>query len=118
VIWAQQKGRWGYQARGEAEVHDEGADYLEQEHPGQRDFTAAVGAWLDGGAPHECRLETALPVMWSIFAALKSARVGHQINMASEPAFYLHPSREGRTLEAPAGVTDNDLKALRNHLPR
>jgi predicted dehydrogenase len=119
VIWAQQKGRWGYQVRGEAEVFDAPADYFEQEHPGQRDFTAAVGTWLDDdNTPHECRLETALPVMWSIYAALKSAKLGHQITLNEETGFFLHPSREGRHLDVPAGVTDNDLKALRNNLPR
>lgn len=119
VIWAQQKGRWGYQVRGEAEVFDESADYFEQEHAGQRDFTAAVGTWLDDDSkPHECRLGTALPVMWAIYAALKSARLGHRINLAPESAFFLRASREGRAIDVPAGVTDNDLKALRNQLPR
>ena len=119
VIWAQQKGKWGYQVRGEAEIFEGPADYMEQEHPGQRDFTAAVGAWLDDPEkPHECRLETALPVMWAIFAALKSAKLGYQIPMARETGFFLHPSQAGRPLVVPAGVTDNDLKALRNGLPR
>ena len=119
VIWAQQKGRWGYQVRGEAEVFDEPADYFEQAYGGQRDFTAAVGAWLDDDSrPHECRLETALPVMWAIFAALKSAKLGHQITMNTDTGFFLRASREGRPIEVPAGVTDNDLKALRNQLPR
>ena len=119
VIWAQQKGRWGYQVRGEAEVFDAPADYFEQEHPGQRDFTAAVGAWLDDAHKvHECRLETALPVMWMIFAALKSAKLGHQISLHNDTGFFLRASREGRPIDVPAGVTDNDLKALRNQLPR
>ena len=56
--------------------------------------------------------------MWAIFAALKSARAGHQITLGEDTGFFLHPSREGRAIEVPAGVTDNDLKALRNHLPR
>lgn len=118
VIWAEQKGRWGYQVRGEAEIVDEPADYFEQEHPGQRDFTAAVGAWLDGGAPHECRLETALPVMWSIFAALKSARLGHRVTLEKETSFFGKPLSEGSYVDVPAGVIDGDLKALRQQLPR
>jgi len=119
VIWAQQKGRWGYQVRGEAEVFDEPADYFEQEHGGQRDFVGAVGAWLDDESrPHECRLETALPVMWAIFAALKSAKLGHRITMNEDTEFFLRASQQGRPIGVPAGVTDNDLKALRNQLSR
>ncbi len=119
VAWTQQVGSWGYQARGEVEVFQEPTNLYEQIHAGQRDFTAAVAAWLDDDdQPHECRLETALPVMWAIFGALKSARVGHQISLEDEPTFLLQPSTEGRSIEVPAGVTDNDLKALRNQLPR
>ena len=119
VAWTQQAGTWGYQVRGEAEVFEAPTDLYAQIHAGQRDFTAAVAAWLDDDdRPHECRLEKALPVMWAIFAALKSARVGHQISLGRDAGFFLHPSGEGRAVEVPAGVTDNDLKALRNHLPR
>jgi len=38
--------------------------------------------------------------------------------MDTAPGFFLRASREGRLIEVPAGVTDNDLKALRNQLPR
>ncbi|MCY3760662.1 MAG: hypothetical protein OXH50_05380, partial [Gemmatimonadetes bacterium] len=119
VAWTQQAGTWGFQVRGEAEVFEAPTDLYAQIHAGQRDFTAAVAAWLDDDdRPHECRLDKALPAMWAIFAALKSARVGHQITLDRDTGFFLHPSGEGRAVEVPAGVTDNDLKALRNHLPR
>ena len=119
VAWAQQRGRWGYQIRGESIVVDEPADWFTQAEAGQRDFTAAVGAWVDDpDQKHECRLETALPVMWAIFAALKSARLGYQISLQRDTGFFLEASQPGRPVEVPAGVTDNDLKALKNQLPR
>ena len=119
TAWAQQCGTWGYQVRGEARSASDAADWETQSVPGQRDFTAAVGIWLDDqNRPHECRLETALPVMWSIFGALKSARLGHQISLRPEAGFFLRASQAGRPIEVPAGVTDNDLKSLKNHLTR
>jgi len=119
TAWAQQCGTWGYQVRGEARSASAAADWETQSVPGQRDFTAAVGTWLDDqNKPHECRLETALPVMWSIFGALKSARLGYQISLRPEEGFFLRASQPGRPIEVPAGVTDNDLKSLKNHLTR
>ena len=119
VIWAEQVGTWGYQVRGESKVFSEPASWWDQSAPGQRDFTAAVGEWLDDGKkPHECRLETALPVMWAIFGALKSAKLGHQISLREDVGFFLDASRPGRPVAVPAGVTDNDLKALKSGLPR
>jgi predicted dehydrogenase len=119
TAWAQQCGTWGYQVRGEARAVSAAADWDTQSVQGQRDFTAAVATWLDReDRPHECRLETALPVMWAIFAALKSARLGHQISLRPQTGFFLRASQPGRPIEVPAGVTDNDLKGLRNHLTR
>ena len=119
VAWTQQVGHWGYQVRGEAEVFEAPTNLYEQMQAGQRDFTAAVATWLDDDdSPHECRLEKALPMMWAIFAALKSAKLGHQITLSPDTAFYLHPSCAGKDVDVPAGVTDNDLKSLRNQLPR
>lgn len=119
AVWAEQVGTWGYQVRGDAKVVSEPASWWDQSMPGQRDFTAAVGRWLDDPSrPHECRLETALPVMWAIFGALKSAKLGHQISLGNQEAFYMKASQPGRSVTIPGGVTDNDLKALHSSLPR
>ena len=119
VIWAEQVGTWGYQIRGEAEVFSRPASWWDQSVPGQRDFTAAVADWLDDPSkPHECRLETALPVMRSIFGALKSAKLGYRISLQGDEQFILDASQPGRTVTVPGGVTDNDLKSLRNNLTR
>jgi predicted dehydrogenase len=119
MAWAQQCGTWGYQVRGQDICRSEPADWYTQSEQGQRDFTAAIAAWLDDeNAPHECRLETALPVMWAVFGALKSARLGHQISLAPETGFFLKASQPGRPIDLPAGTTDNDLKALKNQLTR
>lgn len=119
LIWAEQVGTWGYQVRGDSDVFSEPASWWDQSVPGQRDFTAAVATWLDDSSkPHECRLDTALPVMWAIFGALKSAKLGCRITLQREEQFILDASQPGRTVSVPGGVTDNDLKALRNGLAR
>ena len=119
VAWAQQLGKWGYQVRGQDRVVDEDASWHDQADPGQRDFTAAIADWLDDpDKKHECRLETALPVMWAIFGALKSVKLGYQISLRRDTGFFLEASRPGRPVDVPAGTTDNDLKALKNQLPR
>jgi hypothetical protein len=56
--------------------------------------------------------------MWSIFGALKSAKLGHQISLRDEEQFIFDTSGPGRKVSVPAGVTDNDLKSLRNNLTR
>ena len=73
---------------------------------------------LDDDATASAASRGTRPVMWWIFAAPKSARVGFAIPPGRDSGFFPHSSCGGGAIEAPAGVTDNDPKALGNRLPR
>ena len=74
----QNKGYW-YQTEGMAEpVHGE-SSWDTQGLGGQRDFTKAVGEWLDGGPEHLNRFAVSEAVVRALFGAYKSVLVGRKV---------------------------------------
>jgi len=96
-IYVTQNAGWWYQTEGMAEpLHGE-SSWDTQQWNGQRDFTQAVGDWLDGGAPHLNRFEIARAVFDASMGALQSAY-------------------EGRRVELPHSFTDEQWHELRVRL--
>lgn len=92
----QNKGYW-YQCEGMAEpVHGE-SSWDTQGWQGQRDFTAAVGEWLDTGKPHLNR--------WEV------ARAGFSALIGAQQSIY-----EGKRIEFPHTFTDEQWLELRDRL--
>ena len=80
-IYVTQNAGWWYQAEGMAEaVHGE-SSWDTQQVAGQRDFTQAVGEWLDGGKPHLNRFETARATFDALTGALQSVYEGRRITL-------------------------------------
>jgi len=76
----QNKGYW-YQTEGMAEpVHGE-SSWDTQGFGGQRDFTAAVGEWLDGGPEHLNRFAVGEAVVQALFGAYKSVLAGRRVDL-------------------------------------
>lgn len=76
----QNRGYW-YQAHGMAEPVRGESSWDAQGQAGQRDFTQAVGDWLDGGPPHLNRFAVGRAVVEALFAAQKSALLGKKITL-------------------------------------
>ena len=96
-LFLTQNGGYWYQSHGMAAPVSGESSWDGQGWQGQRDFTAAVGIWLDGGAPHLSRFELSYPVIEALLAAQRSA--------------YL-----GRKLSLPTPFTDQEWLALRDRL--
>ncbi len=75
----QNNGYW-YQKNGSAEVISGESSWDNQGFEGQRDFTAAVADWLDGGAPHLNRYELHKNVVRALLGAQQSVYMGHRID--------------------------------------
>ncbi|MFH1568132.1 MAG: Gfo/Idh/MocA family oxidoreductase [Gemmatimonadota bacterium] len=96
-LFLTQNGGYWYQARGMAEPVAGESSWDHQGWQGQRDFTAAVAAWLDGGPPHLNRFEVSAAVIEALLAAQRSALLG-------------------RRLDLPTPFTDAEWHALRDRL--
>jgi len=90
--WTASQG-WGYQCDGDTTAHVAETNPSVTEVPGQREFTRAVGRWLDGEECHGCCLDSAL--------------LGFDITMAA----YLSVL-EQRRLDFPAAVPDDITERL------
>ncbi|MCD6362092.1 MAG: Gfo/Idh/MocA family oxidoreductase [Armatimonadetes bacterium] len=80
-VYVTQNAGWWYQSEGMAEpVHGE-SSWDNQQRDGQRDFTQAVGDWLNGGPPHLNRFEVARATFNALIGALQSASEGRRIEL-------------------------------------
>lgn len=96
-IYVTQNRGWWWQAEGMASREHGESSWDNQQYDGQRDFTAAVAEWLDGGEPHLNRFETARAAFDATMGALQSAY-------------------EGRRIDLPHSFTDEQWRELREHL--
>ncbi len=92
----QNKGYW-YQTAGLAEPVSGESSWDHQGFGGQRDFTAAVATWLDGGEPHLNRWELHRHSVEALLAMQKSVY-------------------EGAPVDLPCTFTDDEWLALRERL--
>ncbi|NOZ21408.1 MAG: Gfo/Idh/MocA family oxidoreductase [Planctomycetes bacterium] len=76
----QNKGYW-YQSHGMAEPVRGESSWDNQGFGGQRDFTKAVGEWLDGGEPHLNRFEVGKAVFDALIGAQASVYYGKKIDL-------------------------------------
>jgi predicted dehydrogenase len=96
LFLTQNKGYW-WQAEGMAEPERGDSSWDEQESAGQRDFTLAVGRWLEEGVPHLNRFAVSRAVIAALLGAQKSVY-------------------EGGTISLPTEFTDEEWAALRARL--
>ncbi|MHB8996417.1 MAG: Gfo/Idh/MocA family protein [Armatimonadota bacterium] len=96
-LYLTQNGGYWYQSEGMAEpIHGE-SSWDTQGRTGQRDFTAAVGEYLETGKPHLNR--------WEVAKAGFSALIGAQQSIY-----------EGKRIDFPQTFTDEQWQALRDRL--
>ncbi|MGI6384119.1 MAG: Gfo/Idh/MocA family protein [bacterium] len=89
--WWRQNSDWGYHIEGEAAPVVETTSWARSDVPGQREFTRAMAAWLDGREVHLNNLETALQGFEAIMGAFLSACTGQVIDLpATVPNETIH----------------------------
>ncbi|MDD3925995.1 MAG: Gfo/Idh/MocA family oxidoreductase [bacterium] len=81
--WWRQNSDWGYHAEGTAVPVVKPTSWAESDVPGQREFTRAMAAWLDGDAVHLNNLDTALQGFEAIMGAFLSAYTGHVVDLSA-----------------------------------
>ena len=97
-FWWREYGTWGYQLEGMERSRVEQTHFFRDDVQAQHLFTKAIGEWLDDESrPHLNRFCLARMGMECIYAAYKSAL-------------------EGRRLDLPVHVDDDDVHALRRKL--
>lgn len=97
--WTGSRG-WGYQREGDASAHSEETGMDVEETTGQRQFTQAIGHWLDDEAKvHGCYLENAL--------------LGFDITMAAYLSAYTQ-----KRIEFPTDVPDDITERIEERLGR
>ena len=79
--WWRQNSDWGYHVEGAAVPVIEATSWAESDVPGQREFTRAMAAWLDGDAVHLNCFDTALQGFEAIMGAFLSAYTGQVIDL-------------------------------------
>lgn len=80
LFLTQNKGYW-YQTEGMAEPVRGDSSWDTQEHAGQRDFTRAVGEWLEHGTPHLNRFSVSRAVIAALLGAQKSVYEGTKVDL-------------------------------------
>ena len=78
-----ENGAWGVDITGEGGSTVFPTSFPRDDEAAQTAFTRAIGAWLDGGEPHHCRLELALLGFDAIMAAYQSAYYGRRIEITT-----------------------------------
>ena len=96
LFLTQNAGYW-YQSNGMVEPIYGESSWDTQGRDGQRDFTQAVGDWLNGGPPHLNRFELEGPVVHALLGAQKSVYEGNRVSL-------------------PTTFTDDEWLALRERL--
>jgi predicted dehydrogenase len=82
--WWVQNREWGYQSRSMPAPLVKQTSWVSSDVPGQREFTRAMAAWLDGSEVHLNNLDTALCEFDSIMAAFVSAESGKSVAMPAQ----------------------------------
>jgi len=98
--WYTQNRGWGVHLEGMSEPVTGPSDFMEEDVPGQRDFTAAAGRWLDD--PSQKHLN-----------CFENSIRGFEALMAAQHSCYL-----GRPVDVPSGFTDPQWQELRDRLGR
>lgn len=82
-----QNAGYRYQAHGMAAPERGESSWDHQQRDGQRDFTQAVGDWLNGGPPHLNRFEVGRAVFDALMAAQQSAFLGRRLDLPADAPF-------------------------------
>ena len=84
-LWWREYGTWGYQTEGMAMPFVEKTHFVSDDLAAQREFTRAIGAWLDDESkPHLNRYELAKVGTELIFGAYRSALEGKRLDLPAD----------------------------------